>query len=40
MSSSKKLVINGKEEQPIKKKRVPRNVDWQAIAKKKTEEQR
>lgn len=35
MSSSKKLIINGKEAQPIKKKKVPRDIDWQKIAKEK-----
>jgi len=35
MSSNKKIVVNGKEEKPIKKTKLPRDVDWQAIAKEK-----
>ena len=37
MSSNKKIVVNGKEEKPIKKRKLPRDIDWQALAKKKQE---
>ena len=36
-SNDKKIVVNGKEEKPIKKTKLPRDVDWQELAKKKQE---
>jgi len=33
--SEKKVVVNGKEEEPIKKRKIPRDIDWQAVAKEK-----
>ena len=35
MSSNKEVVVNGKNEKPIKKTKIPRDVDWQQIAKEK-----
>lgn len=37
-SSEKKVVVNGNEEEPIKKTKVPRDVDWQKLVKAKQEE--
>jgi ribosomal protein L24E len=37
MSSNKKIVVNGKEEKPINKKKLPRDMDWQKIAKEKND---
>lgn len=37
MSSSKKIVVNGKEEKALEKVKLPRSVDWQKIAKEKQE---
>lgn len=34
-SNNKKIVVNGKEEKPIKKHKLPRLVDWQKIIKEK-----
>jgi len=38
MPSNKKIVVNGKEETPVKKTKVPRDVDWQKLVKAKQEE--
>lgn len=35
MSSNKDIVVNGKKEKPIKKTKLPRDVDWQKIAGEK-----
>lgn len=35
MSSNKEVVVNGEKKTPIKKVKVPRDVDWQQIAKEK-----
>lgn len=35
--TSKKIVVNGKEEAPIRKVKLPIEVDWQEIARKKEE---
>jgi len=37
MSSNKKIFVNGKEEKPIKKRKLPRDIDWQKIIKEKNE---
>jgi hypothetical protein len=34
----KKVLVNGKEEAPKKKTKVPLTVDWQAVARKKQSE--
>jgi ribosomal protein L24E len=36
-SNKKKIVVNGKEEEPIKKRKLPRDIDWQKIVKEKQE---
>lgn len=37
MTDQVRIVLNGKEVEPIKKTKLPREVDWQAIAKAKQE---
>ena len=37
MSDDKKVIVNGKEEAPIRKFKVPLDFDWQAVVKKKRE---
>jgi len=32
---SKKIIVNGKEEPPIKKTKLPLEIDWQKIAREK-----
>jgi len=34
-NESKKVIVNGKEEAPKKKTKLPLDIDWQAIARKK-----
>jgi len=34
----KKVIVNGKEEKPIPKTKLPLEVDWQELARKKLEE--
>jgi len=35
-NSEKTVVVNGKEEKPIRKKKLPLHVDWQKLAADKT----
>ena len=37
-NEKKTVLVNGKEEKPIKKTKLPLDVDWQAIAKRKQAE--
>ena len=37
-NSKKKVAVNGAEETPIEKKKVPLDVDWQELARKKQPE--
>ena len=38
MPTNKKIIVNGKEEKPLKKKKLPPSVDWQALAREKQNE--
>ena len=38
--SSNKIIVNGKEEKPIKKTKLPRDIDWQKLAKEKSENEK
>jgi hypothetical protein len=40
MSDEKKIFVNGKEEAPIKKTKLPLNVDWEKIVREKQEEEK
>lgn len=38
MSDHEKVLVNGKVEEPVKKTKVPLDIDWQAIALEKQKE--